>query len=426
MRTALLLALLAETALAAPRVYDRNCEVKSRRSDRGGVACASYVPASDFEFAPSGSQGMGSSCSCSTSITASTGEALVFTRASVGTCDKSNGVSGILPGDLVSCAVNQPRISTVGTTGLKLGIFDTRTNVALYSEQLDHASWVKGTDVTVSADDVACPLAPDGTQTMDLVTFGGASGTGIHQDTSPGSVTVADSFYVTRKTGGATCVLNVTDFAAAPAGTNVTVGTTISRVVLSLAVTGTSGPMLREATAGDCVDACVWGGSSETGVSVSPYIKTEGTATARAEETARFAATIANDATGCIGVSYISTVVGALDIAILQTSNADPTVTAAVKREFEFRTTSNFRVFGNGFGAGLNVLPGLVSGTHRAVAYWTGSGSTLNGLFDGVLQTPGSFTAGTGATFVHLSYPANNINGWLYNVAIDTDESKCR
>ena len=43
MRVALVVALVASAALAAGRVYNRGCDVQSRRSDRGGVACSNYV-----------------------------------------------------------------------------------------------------------------------------------------------------------------------------------------------------------------------------------------------------------------------------------------------------------------------------------------------------------------------------------------------
>lgn len=53
----IVLALIASTALAQGRVYDRACQVSSRRSSRGGVACAATAAdgGTFFAFTPSGS-----------------------------------------------------------------------------------------------------------------------------------------------------------------------------------------------------------------------------------------------------------------------------------------------------------------------------------------------------------------------------------
>lgn len=52
MRFAALALLVAAACEAAPRVYDRSCDVASRRSDRGGVACGSgpFVLAASYAF----------------------------------------------------------------------------------------------------------------------------------------------------------------------------------------------------------------------------------------------------------------------------------------------------------------------------------------------------------------------------------------
>lgn len=50
MRAGLVLALIASAALAQPRVYERSCDVASRRSDRGGVDCLTAAAGPSFSL----------------------------------------------------------------------------------------------------------------------------------------------------------------------------------------------------------------------------------------------------------------------------------------------------------------------------------------------------------------------------------------
>lgn len=83
---------------------------------------------------------------------------VTFTRASTATYVGSNGL-------LQTAAVNAPRLVYDPVTLAAQGLLveEQRTNLLLYSEQFDNASWAKG-DATILADAI---LAPDGTTTAD-------------------------------------------------------------------------------------------------------------------------------------------------------------------------------------------------------------------------------------------------------------------
>jgi hypothetical protein len=128
---------------------------------------------------------------------------LTATRSTTGTCMAyaPTAVAGDLP--LVTvCAINELRFtnarrisegvwSAVLNDGsaiplpITLLAEEARTNLLLYSQTLDNAYWVKGPDVTVSADQIT---APDGTLTGDKVSE--AATTAQHKLTTVAAVTI--------------------------------------------------------------------------------------------------------------------------------------------------------------------------------------------------------------------------------------------
>lgn len=96
------------------------------------------------------------------SLTAFAGPTPSFSRASSGTYFDANGV-------LQSAGVNAARFNHVfnGTSWVSRGLLveEQRTNLALYSEQIDHTAWLKF-DSNVTAN---LSTAPDGTTAADKV-----------------------------------------------------------------------------------------------------------------------------------------------------------------------------------------------------------------------------------------------------------------
>ncbi len=166
-----LLAVLAFGAFSGGRIHTQRS--RSRMPIPTDVTMTpAYIPF--FEFAPLSGAGMGTACA-GTAVTGSAGEVVNFTRASDATCMKHSELSGILPGDMVTVTTDQPRVQPGGdgTGALGLGMWVTKTNTVLYPEEIDNAAWVKGVSTTVTAD---VALAPDGTMTADRVRTTAATG----------------------------------------------------------------------------------------------------------------------------------------------------------------------------------------------------------------------------------------------------------
>lgn len=98
---------------------------------------------------------------------------ITFTRASTGTYVNSSGV-------LSSAAVDAPRFDYDPTTLAPLGLLieEQRTNLCLYSNNLNQATWGKGSTVSLTYDTT---IAPDGTTTADTITVVSGTDTGVYQ-----------------------------------------------------------------------------------------------------------------------------------------------------------------------------------------------------------------------------------------------------
>jgi len=94
--------------------------------------------------------------------------------------------------------LNIPRIDYTGGGCGKLLLEPQRTNLVLYSEQLDNAAWTKVTGTTVTANQA---VSPDGYQNADLITFSQAN-TEIRQTISGlTAVTSTASIYLKAPVG---------------------------------------------------------------------------------------------------------------------------------------------------------------------------------------------------------------------------------
>lgn len=141
---AFVVVLVALACDAAPRNYGRGCDVASRRSDRGGVACGrstgfttpvSYVPY--FTFAPASGEGLPADVCTGAALTGTKGETITQNTAADGQsrpCMKGNWYTGIKNGDVVALTGAQPKLNYgINGTGAK-GItgYDTRQRVNRY------------------------------------------------------------------------------------------------------------------------------------------------------------------------------------------------------------------------------------------------------------------------------------------------------
>lgn len=110
---------------------------------------------------------------------------IAFSRASSAMRVNRNGL-------LESVAAGLPRLDYDRLTGLCLGLRleESRTNLCLYSEQLDHATWSKSTS-SVTANSLA---APDGVSTMDMITSSDEVGISQGISVSSGAVYCCSAF----------------------------------------------------------------------------------------------------------------------------------------------------------------------------------------------------------------------------------------
>ena len=123
---------------------------------------------------------------------------VTFTRASTGTFVGSDGL-------LQSATTDEARFDHNPTTGESLGLLveEARTNLVLYSEQFNDATWTK-TLVSVSTD---AAVAPDGSTTADkLIVNNGSSPTSarISQTITKAATATTYTFTVFAKTGDVT------------------------------------------------------------------------------------------------------------------------------------------------------------------------------------------------------------------------------
>lgn len=183
------LLLAAAACEAAPRVFDRSCDVASRRSSRGGVACSAFVPVLS-EFATSAGTGMGAECACA-AITTPDGGTVFNDRASSAWCIKSDFTH-------VSCGNNLPRVMTgrLDETWKGIAVESAATNLVSNYRDLTNAAWTK-TNMTTSK----TATGPDGVaNSATIVTASAGNGT-VTQGVTHGAGNSASSWYIRRRTG---------------------------------------------------------------------------------------------------------------------------------------------------------------------------------------------------------------------------------
>jgi hypothetical protein len=143
-----------------------------------------------FEFAPASGAGMGAECACA-AVTGAKGEAMTFTRASVGYCTKSDYT-------LVQCTANQPRVMP-GRPGVPLGYLQEKdaTNLVLQNSDLAQATWTKSASMACTK----TATGPDGlANSASRCTTSAATQT-VTQALVRASSANTTSAYIRRQTG---------------------------------------------------------------------------------------------------------------------------------------------------------------------------------------------------------------------------------
>jgi hypothetical protein len=213
---------------------------------------------------------------------------ITFTRASTGSYFNSSGV-------LSSAAINEPRFDYDPVTLAPKGLLieEQRTNLCLYSEDLNQASWAKGANVTATYNTI---VAPDGNTTADTLTISGTDN-GVYQSITVtasttytwtwwvklGTLAAADfKFAIYNNTGAAFIAQNIS-----PTETLTSTGWTRVNYSFSTPVGCTSVRVyvLRNGTI-SAGTVNVWGMQLEQGAFSTSYIPTTTTALTRSADVA--------------------------------------------------------------------------------------------------------------------------------------------
>ncbi len=433
--TVFALVLISAAALGQSRVYNRNCDVASRRSDRGGIDCPSTGRTlALFEFAPPEGTGMGAACACA-AVTGSKGETITFSRASAGACIKGNETSGIANGDVVFCASGQPRVMPGGdgTGGLGVSIWEARTNSTLRSQEFENAAWVP------TSSGVAAPVvtanqatAPDGTVTADKVDLPTSSGANysvlVQAAGCPAAGLSSRGVYAKMVSGTGTVEIN------GPGGTNGP-NVTGSGYMHSCAINATSWTRCyvenipataafyigyggnSDSPEGPAESIYLWQADCQQGASFSPPIATTSAAATRAVETVSPPRPTGISATGCVS----SKLVAASSIPM----TAMPVVVGSDYGIYTDSPNPGKLYMYDGTNSLGPVAVNLTSSTTFA-ASWSGVtmngsayGATISGTFDGSMYGAGSMNLGGRAVGNYM------INSVLKSVKIDSTTTGC-
>ncbi len=425
MRAALLFCLVAISADAG-RVYDRACDVSSRRSSRGGVYCGVAEPM--FSFAPASGAGMGAACACA-AVTGSRGETMTFTRASTAWCSKGGETSGIANGDLVECAIDKPRIQPGGdgTGPLGIGVSEVRTNALLQTQVFANAAWLTNGTVTVTSN---AATAPDGTLTADRIVFASGLVNWVYQEVV-GAGQYAGSIFLKGTSGTGGVDLTVYNNGA---GTSKTVhcayvATSWSRCVVEATPNGagTSAMYIGGFVTAEASDFYAWGAQLEIGATVTPYITTTTVAATRAAEAASFAGIVIP--TG--GYGSFSATATLLAAAPLLTSRTFLTATIDASNLYRLLTPVT-----TGFDRSIITIAGVSSSLTGVTTMTASASNILAGYYDGTnrgtcvnstcVTTPASLTLPSGSATVTIGGTVGaESNATNKKVCLDPNPSRC-
>jgi hypothetical protein len=308
-----------------------------------------------------------------------TSERATITRASVEPCQCSDGT-------WQAGATNA--LCSDGVGGAWIG--PAGQNTVTVSETLTGGPWNAG-GATVTHQSAQCPMAPDGSARMDLITVS-ADGQGpytavAHTTGNP----VANSVWVALKTGDSTCTMHVSDAYDASKSVNPSITAAPVRY-------GAAGVNAQSATgvwlsrfAGDtCTNWCAWGAQNETNsAAVSPYYKTTGTAVSWPATVVTVPkATGLTDAQGAVGVTFTAA------------SNVYPNTLVGVGMDFllVFGTDTAVRIYDGTTELPAFTVPSMYSESTMFVS-WSSAASLM-------------YLTGPGITTNSHSYDGAFVGGW--------------
>lgn len=394
-----------------------------------------------FEFAPASGAGMGAACACA-SITGAKGETVTFTRAGSATCSRQGlATTGIVNGDLVTCATDQPRVEPIGGA-LGVRVESARTNSVLRSEQINDPAWaddVLGVAAPVITADAA--TAPDGTLTADRVQLPAVTGAQYslrRQPIAAGSTGNA-SVYV-RGNGTSGSISIAADGSLATTIDCPYVSTSWSRCTLSAAgswiFVGTITGYGAASASKGAQDVFLWGAQTEgAGVATyaTSYIPTVTAAVTRNDETVFRDETQFGALLGGAGGSVAATAqclnTANRRIVTLATSGGSPNVEWDVN--FPAGAVAVTQWF-TGVASTFTSTLAIDSVSRRWAQFTAGAGSTLNICRDGACQAGGSRGANqSGATSLRIHIGnyvsgAFRCDGIVTGVCVSQSPSRCR
>lgn len=394
---------------------------------------------------------MTAACAC-TSPTGTKGEVMTTTRASDAYCSKAGlDATGILVGDLVLCANNQPRIMP-GTRGGTLGVMveSSSTNQATYSEDLTHATWVDAA-VGASAPTRAADQAdsPANTATADRITFA-ATTSGQYSMLSHATVTGMEalSIYIKGVSGsgslrlcrhvgaawvGASCSYNNTTWTRCQMGST-TGGTTTGFRIGNSSDTSNCGASTSSTTE---ADVYLWGAQYEDnalGYATTYMPAPAGSAVTRQGDVVSFQSLTATSL-GSFALSAASEWAGISDRPRPTTSyylSARNTTGSRYMRADLRSTGVNDACFAGTTGNEVYASIARDSTVSR-ISCWQNWGATpvIGGYRDGVALTIVDSTGGFDLTDINRIYFGDTgtgaqVDAVIYNVCMDPIYTRCQ
>lgn len=402
-----------------------------------------------LSFADATGVGMGTACACA-AVTGTKGEALTFTRASVGYCTKGGvAATGIATGDLIPCALNTPRIAT-GANGL-LGLLKEhqRINLAIQSAHPENAAWTLANagsvNPTVTAAFANGPCGtPNGTTCFAAtrVQFGACPTSGnisiLFQTVLGGAGQNAASTYCMGTSVSQTFSVCAFDDGA-NAGTCVQVtcpASSWSRPFVSRSVASTTGGIVLGCNNGTnyigsastgTADVLLWNPQYESGAAATSPIVTTTTAATRSADLSQFLSeTFPTNNTGSFAASVISNfALNDAEHGIVSQSSAGPAYGQLLDYVGGTPTLNVYFSAGAATNVGSIVIPFTAA---RVAGFWDHATQAVS-IFNGVqgpvpLATPPITT--TNAVEIGQYSGVAQLDGIINQVCVDSDPTRCR